>query len=65
MIGRISMDLMAVDVTDLPANVVRRDDMASLIGDGLSLEEVAAQAGTISYEVLSNLGRRFHRVWKE
>jgi alanine racemase len=64
MIGRISMDLMAVDVTDLPANVVRRDDMASLIGDGLSLEEVAAQAGTISYEVLSNLGRRFHRVWK-
>ncbi|MEX2036632.1 MAG: alanine racemase [Xanthobacteraceae bacterium] len=65
MIGRISMDLMAVDVTDLPANVVRRDDMASLIGDGLSLDEVAAQAGTISYEVLSNLGRRFHRVWKE
>ena len=64
MIGRISMDLMAVDVTDLPANVVRRDDMASLIGEGLSLEEVAAQAGTIAYEVLANLGRRFHRAWK-
>jgi alanine racemase len=65
MIGRVSMDLMAVDVTDLPANAVRRDDMATLIGEGLSLEQVAAQAGTISYEVLSNLGRRFHRVWKD
>jgi alanine racemase len=30
----------------------------------LSLDEVAAQAGTISYEVLSSLGRRYHRVWK-
>jgi alanine racemase len=63
-VGRISMDLMAVDVTDLPANAVRRDQMATLIGDGLTLDEVAEQAGTISYEVLTNLGRRFHRIWK-
>jgi alanine racemase len=62
-IGRISMDLMAVDVTDLPEGVVRRDGMATLIGDGLPLDEVAAQAGTIGYEVLTSLGRRFHRVW--
>ncbi len=38
--------------------------MVTLIGEGLSLDEVAAQAGTISYEVLTSLGRRFHRVWK-
>jgi alanine racemase len=38
--------------------------MVTLIGEGLSLDEVAAQAGTISYEVLTGLGRRFHRVWK-
>jgi alanine racemase len=62
--GRISMDLMAVDVTDLPVNTVRRDLMATLIGEGLTLDEVATQAGTISYEMLTNLGRRFHRVWK-
>jgi alanine racemase len=62
--GRISMDLMAVDVTDLPVSAVRRDMMATLIGEGLTLDEVATQAGTISYEVLTNLGRRFHRVWK-
>jgi alanine racemase len=63
-VGRISMDLMAIDVTDLPESTVRRDQMATLIGDGITLDEVAAQAGTISYEVLTNLGRRHHRVWK-
>ena len=62
--GRVSMDLLALDVTDLPANAVRRHQMVTLIGEGLSLDEVATQAGTISYEVLTNLGRRFHRVWK-
>jgi alanine racemase len=63
-IGRISMDLMAIDVTDLPVVAVRRDTMATLIGEGLPIDEVAAQAGTIAYELLTNLGRRFHRVWK-
>ena len=62
--GRISMDLMAVDVTDVPVSEVRRDMMATLIGAGLTLDEVATQAGTISYEVLTDLGQRFHRVWK-
>ncbi len=38
--------------------------MVTLIGDGLTLDEVAAQAGTISYEVLTSLGHRYHRVWK-
>ena len=55
---------MAVDVTDVPVSEVRRDMMATLIGDGLPLDQVAAQAGTISYEVLTSLGRRFHRIWK-
>src|SRR5262249_3777474 len=45
--GRISMDLMAVDVTDLPVSAVRRDLMATLIGGGLEIDEVAAQCGTI------------------
>jgi len=64
-VGRISMDLIALDVTDLPAIAVRRGHMVTLIGEGLSLDDVAAQAGTISYEVLTNLGHRFHRVWKD
>jgi alanine racemase len=63
-VGRISMDLMALDVTDLPVSAVRRDQMVTLIGEGITLEDVAEQAGTISYEVLTSLGHRFHRVWK-
>jgi alanine racemase len=38
--------------------------MVALIGDGLSLDEAAEQAGTIAYELLTSLGRRYHRVWK-
>jgi alanine racemase len=63
-VGRISMDLLALDVTDLPVSAVQRDQMATIIGQGLSVDEVAEQAGTIAYEVLTSLGRRFHRVWK-
>lgn len=63
-VGRVSMDMMAVDASDLPDGTVRRGDMVTLIGEGLPIDEVAGQAGTISYEVLTNLGRRFHRVWK-
>jgi alanine racemase len=51
-------------VTDLPEGAVRREQTVTLIGDGISLDDVAAQAGTIPYEVLTNLGRRYHRVWK-
>jgi alanine racemase len=63
-VGRISMDLLALDVTDLPEGGVRRGDFVTFIGPGLTIDEVAAQAGTIGYELLTNLGRRFHRVWK-
>jgi alanine racemase len=64
MVGRVSMDLFAVDVTDLPEGRVRRDDWATLIGPKLTLDEVATQARTISYEILTSLGRRYHRIWK-
>ncbi len=60
--GRVSMDLLAVDVTDVPE--VRRGDLVTLIGDGLDLDAVATAAGTIGYEVLTSLGRRYHRVYR-
>jgi alanine racemase len=62
--GRISMDLMAVDVTDLPANAARRGHMVTLIGEGITVDELAHHFGTIGYEVLTNLGRRYARVYK-
>ena len=42
--GRISMDLMVFDVTDLPAGAVRRGMLATLIGDGIAVDDVAAGA---------------------
>jgi alanine racemase len=62
--GRVSMDLLAVDITDLPDNAARRGGMATLIGDEITVDEFAAQAGTIGYEVLTSLGRRYHRVYR-
>src|ERR1700744_251590 len=62
--GRISMDLVAVDVTDLPASAVRRGHMVTLIGEGISVDELAHHFGTIGYEVMTNLGPRYARVYK-
>ena len=64
-IGRICMDQLMVDVTDIP--VVKRDDIATLIGkDGsekITAEQVAANAGTIANELLSRLGTRLERIF--
>ncbi|WP_029083537.1 alanine racemase [Bradyrhizobium sp. th.b2] len=62
--GRVSMDLIAVDVTDLDKNAVRRGHMVTLIGEGITVDEVAHHFGTIGYEVLTSLGRRFVRIYK-
>jgi alanine racemase len=64
LVGRISMDLMAIDVSDLPEGSARRGDFATLIGGDLGIEEVGAGIGTIGYEVLTSLGRRYHRIYK-
>jgi alanine racemase len=62
--GRISMDLMAVDITDLPHNAARRGHMATLIGEGITVDELAHHFGTIGYEVLTSLGPRYARIYK-
>ncbi|MEZ5773705.1 MAG: alanine racemase [Hyphomicrobiaceae bacterium] len=62
-VGRVSMDLVTADVTDLPEGLVARGGLAELIGATIGLEEVGGRAGTIGYEVLTRLGRRFHRLY--
>jgi alanine racemase len=63
-VGRISMDLIAVDVTDLEKNAVRRGHMVTLIGEGITVDELSHHFGTIGYEVLTSLGPRYARVYK-
>jgi alanine racemase len=62
--GRISMDLTAIDVTDLPPSAVRRGHMVTLLGEGISVDELAHHFGTIGYEVLTSLGSRYARIYK-
>lgn len=58
-VGRICMDLLMVDVTDLPE--IALDDRVCVIGPGLSAERLSKAAGTIVYEILCDLGRRLER----
>lgn len=62
--GRISMDLLAIDITELPEGAAKRGGLATLIGDAITVDDLATAAGTIGYEVLSSLGRRYHRVYR-
>ncbi|MGR4926248.1 alanine racemase [Bradyrhizobium sp. CAR08] len=62
--GRVSMDLIAIDITDLPPNAARRGHMVTLLGEGITVDELAHHFGTIGYEVLTSLGRRYARVYK-
>jgi alanine racemase len=60
-VGRVSMDLITVDVTDVGDPPPVRGDFVDLIGPELPLEAVGLSARTIGYEVLTRLGARFHR----
>ncbi|MGB7078395.1 MAG: alanine racemase C-terminal domain-containing protein, partial [Xanthobacteraceae bacterium] len=57
-------DLVCADVTDLPDGGVHRGNQAILIGGEIGIDEVAAAAGTIGYEVLTRLGLRSHVVYR-
>jgi alanine racemase len=63
-VGHISMDLVCIDVTDLPERLVHRGDTVTFIGADLTIDEVAAAAGTIGYEILIRLGRRCQRIYR-
>jgi alanine racemase len=62
LVGRVSMDLTTFDVTDHPA--VQSGCWLEVLGPHLPPDDVAAAAGTNGYEVLTSLGRRFHRVYR-
>ena len=57
-IGRISMDSMALDVTDIPETTIRATTTARLLGQHYDTSMMARDAGTISYEILTGLGQR-------
>jgi len=62
-VGRISMDLITLDVTDVPTRLLRPGARVELLGRNITIDRLASQAGTIGYEILTSLGggKRFRR----
>lgn len=61
-VGRVSMDLVTVDVTDIPDHRVGPGARAELFGARVPVGDLATLAGTLSYEILTGIGGRVARV---
>ncbi len=62
--GRVSMDLVTLDVTQITGPEPVAGDWVEVIGPHQDADALAAQAGTIGYEILTGLGDRYHRVYR-
>ncbi len=60
-IGRVSMDLSVVDITDIPTDKPEPGDYMEVLNSCQSIENLADNAGTIGYEILTSLGNRYER----
>jgi alanine racemase len=63
LVGRVSMDLAIVDVTDLPEGAVKAGDPVEFFGPTIDLDDFAARSGTIGYHLLTSLGPRYQRTY--
>jgi alanine racemase len=61
LIGRLSMDSMVFDITDLSPLLIDSASCVEVVGDNQSIDDLAAMSGTIAYEILTSLGSRYHR----
>lgn len=64
LVGRVSMDLAVFDVTGIDPSLARPGGSIELLGADYGVDAAAADAGTIGYEILTALGRRYHRVYR-
>jgi alanine racemase len=62
-LGRVSMDLTAFDVTDVPQQLLDASHWIEFFGTNIALDDSARACGTISYEVLTGMGKRAERVY--
>jgi alanine racemase len=64
-VGRVSMDTITIDVSELSAGALKPGSLVELINEMQTVDHVAHLAGTIGYEILTGLGRRFHRKYAD
>ena len=63
LVGRVSMDLTIVDITEMPEDAVRAGDRVEFFGPTIDLDDFASRSGTIGYHLLTSLGPRFQRQY--
>lgn len=63
-VGRVSMDSITVDISALAPGTLSLGSLVEVIGPHQSLEQLAADAGTIAYEILTSLGHRYYREYR-
>lgn len=63
--GRVSMDSISIDITALPEGTLTHGSLVQLIGPDQTLEDIAEEAGTIAYEILTGLGQRYRRTYTQ
>jgi alanine racemase len=64
-VGRVSMDTITLDVGAVPEGAVHAGTLLDLMPPEGGVDELAARAGTIGYEILTSLGTRYDRVYRE
>jgi len=62
-IGRVSMDMIAIDITDLQNDIPVPGEMVEILGPHVSVDDQADPAGTIGYEILTSLKGRYSRTY--
>lgn len=62
-VGRVSMDLITVDVSDVPEALAQRGGWVEVMGERVTVDDLTDKAGTIGYELLSRLSPRVHRIY--
>ncbi|WFU11791.1 alanine racemase (plasmid) [Rhizobium sp. CB3090] len=63
-VGRVSMDSITIDISALPQGRLKLGSLVEVLGPHQTLEDVARDAGTISYEILTGLGHRYERQYR-
>lgn len=63
-VGRISMDLITIDITNMPEIFQKVGQDVEIIGNHYTISDAAKAAGTIEYELLTRLGNRFERIYR-
>ena len=64
-VGRVSMDLASFDVSAAAPAALYPGNTIELLGEHYGVDAAAADAGTIGYEILTSLGARYHRIYRE